>query len=119
MAKEARFPSDANKPKSSAKSGPEAAIEAAKQSSKLAEMPSVPPVEGVPQDLVKVKFNDDRHHLLDHVWALKKGINHLPKAIWEKAKAHPSIQSMLKSKMIEEQGSKPVVESDPAPVADE
>ena len=80
MAKGNRFPSDANK-----KKGAAAKAEAA------------PAVEGAKQDLVQVEYKKDNHHILSGVHALRQGVNHLPRSVWEEAKKHPSIQSMMAS----------------------
>lgn len=81
MAKGNRFPSEANKKKSGAelkdKSNPEK-------------------VEGKSQDLVQVEYKKDNHLFIDHVWALRKGVNHLPKEVWEKFKDHPSAVQLSK-----------------------
>lgn len=78
MAKEKRFPSDANK---------------SKAKSAVKEADSV--VEGSKQELVKVEYTKDNHHVLQGVHALRKGVNHLPKEIWVEAKKHPSVIKMI------------------------
>lgn len=83
MAKNNRFPSNANKQKKQAEKKP-AAPEAVKA------------VEGKKVELVEVEYKKENHHVLDHVHALRKGKNHLPKEVWEKAKAHPVNAALIK-----------------------
>lgn len=78
MAKK-RFPSDANKSK------------AAEQADGSKE------VQGSKVELVKVQYKKDNHHVLSGVHALRQGDNHLPKSVWEEAKSHPSVASMIAS----------------------
>ena len=79
MAKNDRFPSDANKKKMQA------------NRSKVEVMPDKPAVEGKAVPLVQVHFKKKHQHHLDHVWALMPGLNHIPAEVWDEAKKHPSI----------------------------
>ena len=82
MAKELRFPSDANRPKNAPKK---------------VDAPEVQPVVGEKQNLVSVIYKRPNHHLLDHIYAITQCVNHVPVKLWEKAKSHPAVVAMLKS----------------------
>ena len=84
MAKEKRFPSDANRQKPGF---------APKELSK----PEAKTVSGSKQELVQVEYKKENHHLLPKsVHHLSKGINHLPKSVWEEHKKDPAIAHLLK-----------------------
>lgn len=59
------------------------------------ESPAPKAVEAKSQKLVQVEYLKENHHILDGVHAVRKGINHLPAHVWEKAKSHPSIQKLM------------------------
>lgn len=77
MAKGNRFPSDANKKKAAAAEKPAEAV------------------QGLKQDLVKVEYKEEKHHVLTGVHAIRQGVNHLPEHIWAAAKRHPSVQKLI------------------------
>lgn len=106
MAKNNRFPSDANKKKPTAESekAREAGVSAPAQETQAS-------VDGVQQDLIAVQYHKDNHHILGiGAHALRKGVNHLPKAVWEEAKQHPSVQHLIKSGHISEPSEEVVSE---------
>lgn len=83
MAKDKRFPSDANKPKTGEKKSAAKAAPAAESAAKQ-------------QDLVQVEYKKENNHILaGGVHALAKGLNHVPKAIWEESKKHPSVAKLI------------------------
>lgn len=82
MAKENRFPADANRKKKSAE--PKQSAEPPKE------------VEGKKEPLVQIQYNKENHHLLDHVYAIRKGLNHVPRWVWEKTENHPTIVQLIK-----------------------
>lgn len=81
MAKNKRFPSDANKSKNAAKK---------------VEVTPEKTVEGKAVPLVQVEYKKENHHLLDHVYALRKGVNHIPADVWAKAAEHPTTKQLIK-----------------------
>jgi hypothetical protein len=93
MAKDNRFPAPAN---------PKKVVE-------KKEEPKAP-VIGKHQPLVELAYSEKNHHVLHGgVYALRNGLNHVPVDAWEAAKAHPSMQAMLKSGQVK-------VISEPTPV---
>ena len=48
-------------------------------------------------DVVHLSYHGDNHHILDGVHAIAKGLNTIPKAVWEKCKNAPSILHLIKS----------------------
>lgn len=90
MAKNNRFPSEANKSKN-----PKPA--AAKAEGSPTE------VKAFAQDLVKIHYSKDNNHVLSGVHALAPGLNHVPVQVWKEVRNHPSIQAMIKSGHIDVQ----------------
>lgn len=82
MAKQKRFPSDANKDQPG-------------NQKKVEVMPEVK-VEGKPQSLVKIHYKKENHHLLNHVYAVTQGLNHVPADVWVEAKKQPATAQLLK-----------------------
>jgi hypothetical protein len=96
MAQDVRFPSDAN-----VRKVPEKKIEERE-------------VKGEPVELVGLHFKKDGCHALDHVHVLVKGVNQVPKHIWEKAKDSPAVKHLLAKDQLEVVADQGAGEADPS-----
>ncbi len=93
MAKKQRFPSSANPPKASA--------------AQAAPGPLPEAVAAKKQDVVQVEYKKENNHILGiGAHALAKGINTLPKQVWDDAKKHPSVQKLIADGHLIEAGVK-------------
>jgi hypothetical protein len=53
------------------------------------------------QALKRIRYTEDNHHIIEHVHALRFGVNHVPAEIWDRAKEHPTIKAMIEKKLIQ------------------
>ena len=86
MAKKNKFPSDANKSKNASKQVEKAAEEVV--------------VEGQAQELVQIQYEGENHHFLTHVNHLQKGLNQVPKSVYEASKDHFVFKDMVEKGII-------------------
>lgn len=96
MAKK-KFPSDANQPKPGAK---KLAIKTAPKKEDVAQVAESTEVVGKALELVQIQYNRDNHHVLSGVHALRQGLNHIPKAIWDSVKENPFIKADIDAGVI-------------------
>lgn len=54
-------------------------------------------IEAKSQDLVQIEYKKDNHHVLSGVHALRNGVNHIPRHVWEDVKNHPFILEDIKN----------------------
>lgn len=45
---------------------------------------------------VALEYKKANHHFLDHVYCVVKGVNHVPKWVWEKARKQPAVAQLIK-----------------------
>lgn len=91
MAKDNRFPSQANN-KKKAQDEAKAAAKAGKPEAKDEAKEVVS--EGKASNLVQIHYSGDNHHFLNHVQHLSKGMNQVSQDVYESAKEHPTFKKL-------------------------
>lgn len=87
MAKNNRFPSEANKPIQKTSDKP-----IAKNGKKE---PEQKVVTGIKQDLVKIHYKKKNHHVLSGVHSIRHGDNHIPRSVLNEALKNPSTLQLV------------------------
>jgi hypothetical protein len=98
MAKNNRFPSDANKPAKApsvvdaekAAAIKAAAVEKAGLPAAGAKMAAKAP------ELVQVHYGKKNHHFMESVHHLAPGLNQVAKDVWDRNKDHPAMKALIK-----------------------
>lgn len=91
MAKDQRFPSDANKPKAADPVKPkaeEAEVEEAKVEPAKASVPIGP--------MVELKYSGKNAVVIDRVYSIGPGLNSMPASVWKKFGNHPNMLKLIK-----------------------
>lgn len=77
-----------------------------KKSEELApESAPVAEVSVAKEPLVQLHYSGDNHHILDHVHAIRQGINHVPAAVWAKVKEAPAIVKLIADGKLKEKAA--------------
>lgn len=97
MAKDNRFPSPANV---------EVGRDGKAKPQKPKEVVKPAPVHAKQVELTELSYAGDNHLVMPNGFhMLKKGLNFLPKSVFDEAKKHPHIKKMIEEKKIVEAGA--------------
>jgi hypothetical protein len=92
MAKDQRFPSDANKPKAADPVKPKA--EDAEVEEAEAEVPAK--VSAPIGPMVQLDYSGKNAVVIDRVYSIGPGVNSMPLSVWKKFSEHPNLLKLIK-----------------------